>query len=164
MKFFLPIIILLSSFAGVNAQKKAVFNGWEFLEWGTDRAQVQKIINGKKLRYPNALDAAFRYNENLNTWLDYDSLKRLNRVKQRITFGIHEQKQAGEAYEKIRARMFSDYGIPRMEMRDTTENNTHTYWNLNHTKIHLEYDYQYKIIDEFGAGSYWVEIVFEKAD
>jgi hypothetical protein len=162
MKFLLLIIIFLPGVCSINAQTKSNLNGWEFLEWGTDSAQVNKIVKKKKLRYGNALDADFRYNENLNTWLDYDSLKRLNKIMQRITFSIHEQKQAHDVYEKIRTRMLNEYGIPRIEKRDTTECNTTIYWDLKYTSIYVEYDYKYKIIDELGAGSYWVEIVFEE--
>ncbi|HLP11969.1 MAG TPA: hypothetical protein VK177_08570 [Flavobacteriales bacterium] len=165
MNCFFSILLFLIAISNVHAQTKAGYNCWEFLEWGTDSATVSSLVKkkGREIRYPNALNARFRY-QDLNTWLDYDSTKKLQTVKQRIAFSAHEQKQANETYEKIRTRMLTDYGRPRIEMRDTLECNTHIYWDLKHTKIHLEYDYQYKIIDEFGAGSYWVEIIFEKAD
>lgn len=155
------IIFFLFAASGGKTQTLSHFNGWEFLPWKTDSAQVQVMVerNRKKLQEPNGLDADFKYQE-LNTWLIFRD-HQLYKVKQKADFGVTHNEEAQVLYENTRDRLIRQYGNPQAENHDTLNKTIRLGWDLEYTRIELEYDYKYKIIDEFGAGSYWIEVVFE---
>lgn len=161
MKTCCIILFMVTALQG-NTQTLSHFNGWEFLPWETDSAQVQVMVerNRKKLQGPDGLDADFKY-QDLNTRLVYRDHK-LYKVRQKEEFSVTRNKEAQALYEKTRDRMMKQYGNPQTEAHDTIQQIVQLQWDLEYTRIDFEYDYKYKIIDELGAGSYWVEIVFEE--
>ncbi|MCD4792251.1 MAG: hypothetical protein K8R54_03390 [Bacteroidales bacterium] len=158
---FLLVITVSFSAGGIKIQAQDLinFNGWEFLSWKTDKENVEKILNEKKSEFAKttALDACFKY-QGMNTWLYYDNNNQLNKILQRNTFSIIEDKEAKNFFEEIKTKFIKAYGKPNHQKINKQDSVTTLIWQLKHTKIVLEYDYMYKIIDEFGAGSYWVEV------
>lgn len=137
-------------------------NGWEFLSWNMSKDSVQILLdaNKSKLGAPNALDADFKYQE-MNTWLIYDPQNRLIKVHQRNTFSVIQAEEAEVFYNEFKTVLTKKYGKPDHYNNDKKDCVITMSWALHHTKITFEYDYKYKVIDEFGAGSYWIDVVFE---
>ena len=158
---FLLVITVSFSAGGIKIQAQDLinFNGWEFLSWKTDKENVEKILNEKKSEFAKttALDACFKY-QGMNTWLYYDNNNQLNKILQRNTFSIIEDKEAKNFFEEIKTKFIKAYGKPNHQKINKQDSVTTLIWQLKHTKIVLEYDYMYKIIDELGSGSYWVEV------
>ncbi|MEI6853216.1 MAG: hypothetical protein WCL06_10250 [Bacteroidota bacterium] len=138
--------------------------GWEFLQWNTSKDSVEKVLKEKNnlLSEPWALDANFNF-QGMNTWLIYNTQNKLIQVHQRKTFSVINQKEAAEFYKTKKTELITKYGKPQTVSENKKDSVVNLLWKLKYTRITLEYDYRYKIIDEFGAGSYWVDIVFEPA-
>jgi len=136
-------------------------NGWEFIPWGVEKDSVEKIIAANKniLSDANALDADFSYN-GMNTWLIYNSKNKLSEVKQRKTFSVIQQTEAADFYKKLKSYLVKKYGKPSAYRKNKKDNVIYATWNLQYTNIFMEFDYRYKVIDELGAGSYWINISF----
>jgi hypothetical protein len=137
-------------------------NGWEFLPWKTGKDSVERILsaNKGKLENANALDAYFRY-QGMNTWLVYDASNALVQVRQRATFSVIQDKEAKAFFTSFKDMLVKKYGKPKQRKNDAKNKVITMHWELTYTAIDLEYDHKYKVIDEFGAGSYWIEVVFE---
>lgn len=137
-------------------------NGWEFLNWKMNKDSVEKtlIANKNLLSPPDALDANFNY-QNMNVWLVYDSLNRLIKVHQRKTFSVNKAKEAENFYTDFKSLLIKKYGKPEQFKKDKKHCVVSMTWHLKFTKIAFEYDYKYKVIDEFGADSYWIDVTFE---
>ncbi len=163
IKVFTSLIIVFVLFgcSHIVAQKPKNFNGWEFLQWKLRKDSVIKILNVYKSKFesPNALDADFKY-EGMNTWLEYDNNNQLNKVHQRHDFAVIYLKDAKTFYKKTRARLIKTYGRPGHKEFNRKGCVETLIWELKYTRVVCEFNYQYKIIDEFGAGSYWVDVVF----
>ena len=138
----------------VQAQKQAGFKGWEFLKWGTDSLKVQEQLISKGLIDNEARDGLFEY-QDMQVWPSYKN-HCLNKVQQWKSFGLTQKNAARQEYEKIHQLLVKKYGPATQESNDTTKEVITLDWNLKYMYIHLEYDYRYKIIDELGAGSYWM--------
>jgi hypothetical protein len=158
------IILLLSIISLTFPIKAQETNGWEFLFWKMNKDSVEKVLieNKSKMSDATALDAQFNY-QGMNTWLYYDSQKKLNQVHQRETFSVIQNKEAADFFYGLKASFISKYGEPDEYNEDKKDSVVTMTWDLKYTKITLEYDYRYKIIDEFGAGSYWVDVIFVPA-
>lgn len=156
MKKNVSIFLFLMLVLMVRGQKQ---NGWEFLAWGTDSLKIQEVLISKKLVDNESTDPRFEY-QDMYVWPSYKN-HHLNKVQQWKSFGVNQKDEAQQEYEKICARLVKTYGPVTTEKKDTTKEVITLDWDLKYTRIHLEYDYKYKIIDELGAGSYWVDIVFE---
>lgn len=141
------------------------FNGWEFLYWKSGKDSVEKVLIDHKnqLSAANALDARFKF-QGMNTWLFYDTQNKLIKVMQRNTFSVNQQKEAEDFFVSFRDLLIKKYGKPAQNKRNKKDNLVTMTWTLKFTTIALEYDYRYKVIDEFGAGSYWVNVEFEPAE
>jgi len=152
-------ILLFTNIGLIHPQ---AYNGWAFLPWNIKKDSVESLIkaNKSKLSAPNALDADFKYQE-MNTWLYFDSLNLLNKVHQRITFSVIQKDEAAAFYKMYKSYLIKTYGKPDHVDNNKKKKNKFMYWKLFQTRIVLNYDYKYKIIDEFGGGSYWVDVVFE---
>jgi hypothetical protein len=159
---FFTFILLITCLIAANAQNYKDIDGWEFLPWKTDKENVQKILaeNKDKLSDPYAFEADFNYQE-MNTWLEYTKNNQLINVSQKKEFSVIYNEEAAAFYEKCKSRLISHYGEPDSIADNKTDSTVNLNWKLKYTSIALNYDYRYKIIDEFGAGSYWVKIVFE---
>ena len=158
------IITLFSLFIMTTAGRAQDFNGWEFLYWKSGKDSVEKVLveNKSKLSEPNALDAQFKF-QGMNTWLFYDAQNKLIKVLQRNTFSVNQPKEAEDFFVTFKALLIKKYGKPSHYKRDKKDRLVTMTWKLKFTAIALEYDYRYKVIDEFGAGSYWVTVEFEPA-
>jgi len=135
-------------------------NNWESLCWGMSRQEVESQLKGDTLvksAYP--LDTRFSY-RGFNVWLTYDSLGQLCSVKQRQTFSVIDREKAGVAFKKTKKEMTEKYGKPVSSRHYRMDCRWVIHWTAPGTEIEMEYDYKYKVIDEFGAGSYWIEIMF----
>jgi hypothetical protein len=164
MKKILPIIFVLAVTVSTQAQPLKDNNGWWFLEWKMSKNKVEELLieNKKNLSQGTALDADFMF-QGLNTWLIYNKSNQLIQVDQRMTFSVNEADECKAFYEKVKADLVRDYGKPNHEKRNIIDSVITLKWDLAYTLIQLEYDYKYKIIDEFGAGSYWVKVTFQPA-
>lgn len=156
------LVIIASFFVGgikIQAQDLINFNGWEFLSWKTDKENVEKILKEKKIELAKTAELYtwFKY-QGMNTWLYYDNNNQLNKILQRNTFSIIEYNKANKFFEKTTARLTKTYGKPNHTKINKQDSVKTFIWELKYTRIELEYDYMYKIIDELGAGSYWVEV------
>ena len=164
MKAFITLLFLISLMAASSAQE---INGMEFLFWKMNKDSVEKVLieNKNNLSEATALDANFCY-QGMNTWLYYNIENKLIKVHQRKTFSIIQNKEAEVFYDTIQANLIKNYGAPNQYKVAKKDSLITMTWELKYTKIILEYDYKYKIIDEFGADSYWVDVLFEpvKAD
>ncbi|MEA1874919.1 MAG: hypothetical protein U9N51_10915 [Bacteroidota bacterium] len=156
------LIITISFFAGgikLQAQDFIDFNGWEFLSWKTDKKNVEKILIDKNIELAKTQESYtwFKYQE-MDTWLYYDNNNQLNKIQQRNRFSIVEYEKSKLFFEKTKAKFIKTYGKPNHQEINKQDSVTTLIWQLKQTKIVLEYDYMYKIIDELGAGSYWIEV------
>jgi len=158
------IMTLFSLMILTTASRAQDFNGWEFLFWKSNKDSVEKVLveNKSKLSDANALDAQFKF-QGMNTWLFYDAQNKLIKVLQRNTFSVIHHKEAEDFYVSFKDLLIKKYGKPNKYKRDKKDSLVTMTWKLKFTSIALEYDYKYKIIDEFGAGSYWIDVVFEPA-
>jgi len=159
------LIFLFASFlltTSVYSQKPKNFNGWEFLPWKLTRDSVAKILEPLKGRFENtnALDADFKYEE-MNTWLGYDSSQRLVKVHLRKEFSVIYQKDAKAFFKKTKRRLIETYGRPGYRLYKKKDCVKTLIWELKYSRIVCTFDFKYKIIDEFGAGAYWVDLVFK---
>ncbi len=156
------IIILLFSFQGLIAQDLKNYDGWEFLPWKAKKFQVEQKIKdqGNKIEKGIALDADFIFNK-MNTWLEYNQNDELIKITQRETFSVIQDKKAALFFDTCKKELIEKYGKPTHTESNKKESIIHMDWELTYTSIQLTYDYKYKIIDEFGAGSYWVEIIYK---
>jgi hypothetical protein len=123
---------------------------------------VEKVLKEKNnlLSEAWALDADFNY-QGMNTWLSYDTQNRLKQVHQRKTFPVINQKEAAAFYTTVKSDLMGKYGKPDKKNENKKDSVVTMSWKLKNTSIAFEYNYKYKIIDEFGAGSYWIDIIFE---
>jgi hypothetical protein len=144
------------------SQQAAGYNGWEFLHWRITEDSVNMIVEQHKAEFAdaNALDALFKYHD-LNTWFEYNDNHQLIKVRQRTEFSVNRDEEVKQLFIATRDRLINTYGKPLKKEADRKECVVNLYWELKYTRISLNYDYKYKIIDEFGAGSYWVAVVFE---
>jgi hypothetical protein len=164
-KIILTLIISILFGMGVlQAQPLKDNNGWWFLEWKMSKNKVEELLieNKKQLSQGTALDADFMF-QGLNTWLIYNKSNQLIEVDQRMTFSVNEADECKAFYKKVREELERDYGKPDHENQNIIDSVITLKWDLAYTSIQLEYDYKYKIIDEFGAGSYWVKVTFQPA-
>ena len=155
---FIMFAIIISS----NAQQFKDHNGWEFFDWGINKASIDKILTADNNKFSDAtaLDADFNY-EGMNTWLYYNTQNELIKVHQRKTFSVIHDKEAGIFYDAFLAELKNNYGEPSHSGTNTKDSVITLSWDLKYTKIALEYNYKYKIIDEFGADAYWIDVIFE---
>lgn len=146
-------------FFAKNKTLQSNYNGWDFLSWELDKKQVEEMLEEKKNEFvrPDGLDANFKYQE-LNTWLYYDNNNQLNKIRQSNTFSVVNYKNSKMFFYKTLARLTETYGEASNQTINKKDSVQTYIWELKHTRIELEYNYMYKIIDELGAGSYWVEI------
>lgn len=136
-------------------------DGWEFLTWKMKEDEVEKEISKQTgIERGSMLDASFDFN-GMSAWLGYNENKELVNVTQKETFSIIDDKEAEIFYNERMVYMTGEYGNPVYKKHDRKNDNIIVKWEFAHTLITLEYDYKYKVIDEFGAGSYWVEILYE---
>lgn len=156
------LLILIFVIATSYSQQKKDFNGWEFLNWKMSKDNVEKVLieNKNNLSSPTALDANFKYKE-MNTWLFYNSSNQLAKVHQRKVFSVNQSNESEKFYTLIKTEFINDYGNPSKNEINKKDSLIIMLWELKYTKIVFEYNYKYKIIDEFGADSYWVDILFE---
>ena len=156
----MPIFGLLFPLS-VFTQNFRESNGWEFLSWKLDKHKVSKILDENKglLSEASTLDADFKY-QDMNTWLVYNKANKLIEVNQRKEFSVINHAEAETFYQKFKTQLIASYGEPDSLADNKADSTIHLTWKLKYTNIFLEYDYRYKIIDEFGAGSYWVDVIF----
>jgi len=162
MKRILTLLTFLCVISGsVLAQNFREHDGWEFLNWKSSKSKVDKILeqNKDKITEATALDADFKY-QDMNTWLVYNKANKLIEVNQRKEFSVIYHDEAEAFYQKFKKQLISSYGEPDSLADNKADSTIHLTWRLKYTNIFLEYDYRYKIIDEFGAGSYWVDVIF----
>lgn len=161
MKTLITLFLLISLAGSSRAQE---INGWEFLFWNTNKDSVENVLaeNKGKLSTPNGLDANFKYQE-MNTWLIYNTQNKLIKVHQCETFSVIQDEEAEAFYKAVKFKLTKQYGKPDQYKRDKKDSLITMSWDLLYTKITFEYDYKYKVIDEFGAGSYRIDVVFESA-
>jgi hypothetical protein len=159
-----PIILLLALISLTAICSAQEVNGWEFLSWKMSKDIVEKILieNKSKLSDATALDADFK-SQQMNTWLYYDKYNQLIKVHQRRAFSVIENREVEAFYDTVKTRMMTKFGEPTHSEIDKKDSVINLSWNFKLTKISLEYNYKYKIIDEFGADSYWLDILFEPA-
>ncbi len=158
------VLVLTGQFLIAQIQKQKDFNGWEFLEWQTNKNTAEKLLSTKGIEIQNTYsDAAydkiirFQY-EDMQTWLYFDSLYKLSYIDQLKDFSVVNLKDADTFYKKTKIALIQKYGEPYSETNDTTNNIVHLSWLLSYCEIAFTYDYKYKIIDEFGCCSYKVDI------
>ncbi len=165
------LIVLVLALSGqpliAQEQKPGEFNGWEFLEWKSEKPAVENILKNKGIEIQEtyseqAFDKITRFHYNdLYTWLYFDSLNRLASIEQYKEFSVIQDKEADDFYEKTEKSLIQKFGKPGLQTNDTIIKIINMVWNLKFTEVHLAYDYKYKIIDEFGCCSYKVEIRFD---
>jgi len=153
--YSIGMLITLSAFSQQEPE------GWEFLKWKINRAEAEKEA-GKisEIKRGSMLDANFDYN-GMSTWLEFNNNDELIKARQRKTFSVIQSKEAEEFFRSRMEYMISKYGKPSEKDHNRKDDVIIVKWEFPNTVITLEYDYKYKVIDEFGAGSYWVEIVYE---
>lgn len=157
----LIVILIFSLLATPYAYSQANPEGWEFLTWKMKKADVEKeIAKQDSIGRGSMLDASFDYN-GMSAWLEFNDSGELVKVTQRETFCVIHDEEAKKFYEERMVYMTGKYGKPTKKIHDRKNDNIHVAWEFPHTLITLEYDYKYKVIDELGAGSYWVDILYE---
>jgi len=159
MRFFLIVFVIGLLVPPLIAQNQETkdFNGWEFLEWKSDKKAVEKQLIDKGIKIQETFsDPAydkiirFQYND-LKTRLDFDSLNQLSGIKQYKEFSVNQDKEAITCFNTVTKALMAKYGKPSVQGNDTVGKITHLIWDLKFTEVLLAYDYGYKVIDEFGG-------------
>ncbi len=154
-------VFIFSLLAASYAYSQTNPEGWEFLTWKMKKDEVEKEISKQdSIERGSMLDARFDYN-GMSAWLEYNESDELVKVNQRETFAVIYDEEAKKFYEERMVYMTGKYGEPTKKIHDRKNDNIVVTWEFPHTLITLEYDYKYKVIDELGAGSYWVDILYE---
>ena len=164
MKILVLILIFVIHWQFIFSQVQKDFNGWEFIEWNSKKKDVEKTVKEKNIEIQETYSemtydkiTRFHYND-LYTWLYFNSLNQLDSVEQYKEFSVIQDKEASDFYDKTNKLLVHKFGKPDLQSNDTTIKLITLKWNLKFTKVQLNYDYKYKIIDEFGCCSYKVEI------
>ena len=157
----LIVILIFTLIVIPDLWSQTSVEGWEFLKWKMKKAEVEKeIAEQTGIDRGSMLDARFDYN-GMSAWLEYNENDELVKVTQRETFAVIYDEEAEKFYNERMVYMTGKYGEPKEKIHDRKNDNIHVTWEFPHTLITLEYDYKYKVIDELGAGSYWVDILYE---
>lgn len=100
---------------------------------------------------------------NISFWPDSNGTCHLRQIKINQTFHLVETKKAQQYYLIAREWMENELGEPEVKENNYSEEVVHLFWFRKGFRIHLEYDYAYKVIDEMGGGSYWVMLKISDA-
>ena len=162
--FILGIIIPVMNASGQDFKN---YNGWEFLTWKAKKDDVEKILKQKSVepqsydfKKPLAYALIFTYGD-FKTECDFDSIKKLVKVSQHIDFSIGQDNKSKEFFDNLIKEMEIKYGRIDKKSNNLIDEITTIDWKLTFTKIHLVYDYKYKVVDEMGCCSYTIDIDFE---
>jgi len=137
------------------------FNGWEFLEWQTKQDNVEKILQKEGIKYyQKGSIIKFDYQE-METNLYFDSLNRFIKVKQEADFHVNDFEESKIFFDKKFKFLKQKFGKEKSYADDKETEVITIFWETEYSKIKLTYDYQYKIIDEFGCCAYSIVIESE---
>lgn len=143
-------------------------NGWEFLAWGISLGTAQTELQSRQIPCKQVLQAdssgyglQFIFQEMLTT-LHFGKADALHAVDQSRFFSILEKAQAKAFYQETLARCRSAFGDPKSIKEDPAAQETIVEWLTEVESIVLRFDYEDKIIDEFGMDSYQVELKFRR--
>jgi hypothetical protein len=163
-------ILLIQSNNIAAAQNMRDNKGWEFLIWKTKKDDVEKILKQKSIepqsydfKSPKSYALIFTYRD-FKTECDFDSIKELVKVSQHIDFSIGQDEKSREYFDNLIKEMEIKYGRTDKKSNNLIDEVTTIDWKLTFTKIHLVYDYKYKIVDEMGCCSYTIDIDFEPVE
>jgi hypothetical protein len=166
----LIVILLIQSNSTAIAQNMIDNNGWELFTWKTKKNDVEKVLNQKGIEpesynfsKPTSYALIFKYGD-LKTDCRFDAEKELVKVSQHIDFSVAQDKKSKEYFDKLMEEMEIKYGRAENKSNNLIDEVITVNWKLTFTKIHLVYDYKYKIVDEMGCCSYTIDIDFEPVE
>lgn len=162
VKLSIAIVFVVLNFGSSFGQKDLM--GWEFLFWNDDFEEIKTELVKHKTTFTYDTSGCYNYVKfkwnDFRTYVMLGPWKKMKRVEQRITFNYGEQKEAKDYYQKVVVKMNDKFGKYDHKWEDKDHDRLRLFWLLEYTQITLLFDYEKKLVDEFGAGSYWIEITY----
>ncbi|OJJ15824.1 hypothetical protein BKI52_36510 [marine bacterium AO1-C] len=136
------------------------FNGWESIPWNSFPEMIKQALERQSISF-NTFEGLLEFTfQEMRTYLKFNELNQLREVHQSADFHLLELEKSRAFYEKIKQRLIHKYNQPQYVNDDKSKEVVSLHWYLPHTQIKLQYDYQYKVVDELGAGAYLIDVYF----
>ena len=136
------------------------FNGWESIPWNAFPEMIKQALSRQQVDFKE-LEGLLEFTfQEMRTYLKFNELSQLREVHQFASFHLLELDKSQVFYEKLKKDLILKYDQPQYINDDKNRQVITLHWYLLHTQIKLQYDYQYKVVDELGGGSYRIDVYF----
>lgn len=136
------------------------FNGWESVPWKAFPEMIKQALSQREIHFAE-FDSLLEFTfQEMRTYLKFNEFNQLIEVHQSVDFHLLELEKSKVFYDRLKRDLIGKYNQPQYVYDNKAIETITSQWFLKFTQIKLVYDYQYKVVDELGAGAYRVDVYF----
>ena len=136
------------------------FKGWEMIPWKSFPEMIKQAPSQREIHF-SELNSLLEFTfQEMRTYLKFNEFNQLEEVHQSVDFHLLELEKSKVFYERLKKDLVEKYNQPQYVYDNKVIETITSQWFLPFTQIKLLYDYQYKVVDELGAGAYRIDVYF----